>query len=67
MHAKRNPAGRRGEAKRFKEAPPGVRLGDNANAFLGGFPSGNVSYAERMYGLGGTAGSGRRRSRCTSE
>jgi len=35
MHAKRNPAGRRGEAKRFKEAPPGARLGDNANAFLG--------------------------------
>jgi predicted NBD/HSP70 family sugar kinase len=25
-----------GEAKRFKEAPPGARLGDNANAFLGG-------------------------------
>ena len=26
-----------GHAKRRKELPPGVRLGDNANAFLGGF------------------------------
>ena len=26
-----------GNAKRLKELPPGCRLGDNANAFLGGF------------------------------
>ena len=26
-----------GNAKHMKELPPDVRLGDNANAFLGGF------------------------------
>ena len=26
-----------GNAKQLKELPPGCRLGDNANAFLGGF------------------------------
>ena len=26
-----------GNAKKLKKAPPGCRLGDNANAFIGGF------------------------------
>jgi hypothetical protein len=26
-----------GNVKKLKELPPGTRLGDNANAFLGGF------------------------------
>src|SRR5262249_48484861 len=43
-----------GNAKHLKELPPGSRLGDNANAFLGGFrlwkDVGDIKRKERQRG-----------------
>jgi hypothetical protein len=55
MNANRNPAGRRGEGRQAKPSERRVLVVD-----VGGT---NV----KVYLSGTTAGSGRRRSRCTSE